>query len=206
MPVGAVSVNTPVSPVSGAQYLTAPPPAKRSLVLPLALTAVAVIAIGIVAVALLLRPAASTGPLPDHFGLFVRTNDNLNELRRTEFRDLMKARAALMEDATLPQLESKPSLILFSEGNDIPINDLKLIQLDAIDASGKVNYWEFQVSPVEGQAGCGNCVFPAGWQPANTRSHCWTVSWMTAIIGSGPLRSTPMVKRRPDRHWSRPSP
>lgn len=144
----------PPPPSTAHLYLSGPQPAvKRNRTLPLVLGAIALVAVGIVVTLLLLPSRTKRGPLPDHFGLFVRKNEVLNELRRGEFRDLMKARETLMSDPSLPQVEAKPTLILYSEGTDIPLNELKLVQLDTLDASGKVAYWNYQVSPVDDQAG-----------------------------------------------------
>lgn len=144
----------PIPPSPAHLYLSGPQPVvKRNRTLPLVLGAIALVAVGIVVTLLLLPSRTKRAPLPDHFGLFVRKNEALNELRRGEFRDLMKARETLMSDPSLPQVEAKPTLILYSEGTDIPLNELKLVQLDTLDASGKVAYWNYQVSPVDGQAG-----------------------------------------------------
>jgi hypothetical protein len=135
--------------VSGAQ-----PVSKKSKTLPVLLAVLAITCVGAVAYFFLLRPnKQQEGALPDHFGLFVRNKDTLGELRRGDFRDVIQARDAMMGDSSLLKVDAKPTLILYSEGPDIPVADLKLMQLDTVDASGKVSCWDYQVSPVEGHPG-----------------------------------------------------
>lgn len=117
------------------------------------LSILAVAAIGALAYIFLLRHDSQESALPDHFGIFARNKDALSELRREEFHDVMQARDAIVGESSLPRVDAKPTLILFSEGQDIPVSDLKLVQLDSIDSSGKMNYWNYQVAPVEGHSG-----------------------------------------------------
>jgi hypothetical protein len=91
--------------------------------------------------------------LPDHFGIFARDKDALRELQRRDARNVLDERDALLKDDSLPLVGPKPTLILYSEAQDIPTSDLKLVQLDTIDTSGQVRYWNYQVAPVEGHAG-----------------------------------------------------
>lgn len=92
------------------------------------------------------------GNLPDHFGIFMRRGDQLNELRRRDFRNALEARDTLAADTSLAEAAAQPSLILYAEAQDIPVSDLKLVQLDSITESGQVRYWGFQVAPVEGRS------------------------------------------------------
>jgi Bacterial SH3 domain/zinc-ribbon domain len=94
--------------------------------------------------------AEAVGPLPDHFGVFLRDGETLTELRRLDFSDAIKGRDTMLGDSTLARAAARPSLILYAEPQDIPTSDLKLVQLDGIDPSGSVRYWAFRVSPVEG--------------------------------------------------------
>lgn len=114
------------------------------------LAALAVASIGALAYFFLLRPNQPEAVLPDHFGIFVKNKETLNELRRGDFRDVMQGRDAILGDATLPRVEAKPTLIIYAEGQDIPVSELKLLQLDSIDASGKISYWNYQVAPIDG--------------------------------------------------------
>ncbi len=156
MPATPPSGNRAAMPYGANLYESvAPPVSKMSKTLPVLLTALALVAIGALAYFFLLRPNTQqeAGALPDHFGIFVRNKDTLGELRRGDFRDVMQARDAMMGDSSLLNVDAKPTLILYSEGQDIPVADLKLMQLDTVDASGKVSYWNYQVSPVEGHPG-----------------------------------------------------
>lgn len=92
----------------------------------------------------------ATGPLPDHFGIFLRSGETLTELRRVDYSDAIKGRDAMLGDSTLPRAEARPVIILYAESQDIPTSDLKLVQLDGIDPSGSVRYWNFQAAPIEG--------------------------------------------------------
>jgi serine/threonine-protein kinase len=148
------SGNQAVLPTGAALYASgAVPVRKKNYTLPILLAALAIASIGALAYFFLSRPNKQEGALPDHFGLFVRNKDTLSELRRGEFRDVMQARDAMIGDSSLLKVDAKPTLILYAEGQDIPVADLKLLQLDAIDAGGKVSHWNYQVAPVEGHPG-----------------------------------------------------
>jgi hypothetical protein len=97
--------------------------------------------------------ASSGGPLPDHFGIFLRKDDQLSELRRRDFSNALEARDTLAADASLPAAAAQPILILYAEAQDIPVSDLKLVQLDSLNQNGQVRYWSFQVAPLEGRRG-----------------------------------------------------
>lgn len=96
---------------------------------------------------------ASASTLPDHFGIFIRSGEKLNELRRRDFSNALEGRDALVADASLPTAEARPTLILYAEQQDIPVSDLKLVRLDSMNQNGQVRYWSFQVAPVEGHSG-----------------------------------------------------
>jgi hypothetical protein len=92
----------------------------------------------------------AAGPLPDHFGVFLRDGEKLTELRRLDFSDAIKGRDAMLGDSTLARADSSPVLVLYAEPQDIPTSDLKLVQLDGIDPGGSIRHWPFQVAPIEG--------------------------------------------------------
>jgi hypothetical protein len=132
-------------------------PQRNPVLLPLiaGLVVLALIGTGVLAYFLLRDKEAGAGtealgPLPDHFGVFLRSGESLTELRRVDFTDAIKGRDSMLGDAALPRAEARPTLILYAEAQDIPTSDLKLVQLDGIDPSGSVRYWNFQVAPVEG--------------------------------------------------------
>ena len=94
---------------------------------------------------LLKKPAI----LPDHFGLFTKKDDQFTELRSREFTNLLKGRDELKDDNSLPMTESNPNLIVYSDGQTIPVGDLKLVKLDGIKENGSIENWEYQVAPVD---------------------------------------------------------
>jgi hypothetical protein len=96
---------------------------------------------------------ASGGALPDHFGIFIQSGDKLNELRRKDFSNALEGRDASASDSALPEAAARPVFILYAEARDIPVTDLKLVQLDSINQNGQVRYWGFQVAPLEGRRG-----------------------------------------------------
>jgi len=55
----------------------------------------------------------------------------------------------LLKDESLPSLEPNPTLILYSDGKDVPVSDLHLIQLDTIKDDGSFKQIDFQASPIE---------------------------------------------------------
>lgn len=148
----------PSTPASGRQALNNTIGKEQNMrgktVLFAILAAVVVVAIGaVIAYLALTRSTKQDGPLPDHYGVFVRNKDNLSELRRQEFRSAIQGRDTLIADSSLLRVEGKPELILYAEGQDIPVADLKLVQLDSMDPSGKVTYWSYQIAPIEGHPG-----------------------------------------------------
>jgi serine/threonine protein kinase len=90
-------------------------------------------------------------PLPDHFGIFYSRQDNLTELRLREFKSALKGRDELQADSSLPVVAANPTLLVYYESQMIPSSELKLIKLDSIKDDGKIEYWDYQVSPLEGK-------------------------------------------------------
>lgn len=97
--------------------------------------------------------SANAGALPEHFGLFSQNNDKnkLNEIKKQDFTNLLTAKEEFEKDDDLPVLPNKPNLILFAENNNIPLNDLKLVQIDSIKDDGSLKQLDFQAAPVEGK-------------------------------------------------------
>lgn len=162
-PIGQPTMVMPATPPSGsraAMTAGAAPFAGASAhtqsshkLLFIVLSVLAVASIGALAYFFLIRNDKQESALPDHFGIFARNKEALSELRREEFHDVMQARDAIAGESSLPRVDAKPTMILYSEGQDIPVSDLKLVQLDSIDSSGKMSYWNYQVAPVEGHSG-----------------------------------------------------
>lgn len=102
--------------------------------------------------------------LPDHLGLFIQTSDkkSISEIARQEFTNVLKAKEELSKNESLTVIEPKPNLLLYSDGKDIPINDLKLVQLDSINEDGSLSYIKYQVSYVEGKPEMKRLLVPEG--------------------------------------------
>lgn len=98
------------------------------------------------------QPAETSEKLPDHLGMFVRnTDDNLTEISRQDFSNAMQAKDDLSKNESLPATDEKSNLLLYSDGKDVPINDLKLVQIDSIKDDGSLKQLNFQVAPIEGK-------------------------------------------------------
>lgn len=99
------------------------------------------------------RLGGSTEVLPDHLGMFVQSSDKTrnDEIPKQDFAKVIEAKNAFMKNDSLLALEPQPSLILYADGKDVPINDLRLIQLDTIKDDGNMQLLDFQVAPVDGK-------------------------------------------------------
>lgn len=159
-PAWSQQPSAPLPPPFTPPVIPTAQPARSSTRWPLILI-VALIAIGAVGaiVYFALRAtqrggdAAQSGALPDHFGIFVREGDALNELRRRDFTNAIEGRDSINNDSSLVRADSTPTVILYAEAQDIPVADLKLVQMDSIDDVGNAKYWSYQVAPVEGHSG-----------------------------------------------------
>ncbi len=99
------------------------------------------------------QQVATAEVLPDHLGMFVQNGEKnaVSEIIRQDYSNALLAKDDLMKNDVLPVAENKPNLILYSDGKDIPLNDLKLVQLDTIKNDGSLKQINFQASPVEGK-------------------------------------------------------
>lgn len=129
------------------------PPKKRGLVgLLIALVAVlliAVVAVGGLFIAMNYGGGESE-KLPDHLGMFVQSDakDRVDEIRRQDFENATDARNSLMKSDLL-SVPSRPNLILYADSRDVPVNDMRLVQLDTIKDDGSMKTLDFQVAPVD---------------------------------------------------------
>ncbi len=91
--------------------------------------------------------------LPSHLGMFVQSDnkDKVDEIKRQDFTNAIEARTALTKDGSLPYLVAQPSLILYADGKDIPVNDVRLVQLDTLKDDGTMKTLDFQVAPIDGK-------------------------------------------------------
>lgn len=91
--------------------------------------------------------------LPDHIGMFVQTADKktVNEIKKTDVVNALEEKEKLLSDDALPVFEENSGLILFSDAKEVPVTDLKLVQLDTIEESGNFKQIDFQAAPIEGK-------------------------------------------------------
>jgi predicted Ser/Thr protein kinase len=92
-----------------------------------------------------------SAPLPDHFGIFYSRQDGLTELKMREFKNALNGSDELQADTSLPIVAANPTLLLYYETQMVPSSELKLIKLDSVNEDGKVEYWDYQISPLEGK-------------------------------------------------------
>lgn len=131
-------------------YVSGPKPGNRLLWIAIGALAPLLVAGGIF---VLLSKNGATGTLPDHLGLFAQNSDRkeLSEVGKQDVTNALQARTDLLKNDSLPILDPSPNLILFSDSQAVPVNDLRLIQLDTIGADGSMKQLDFQVAPVEGK-------------------------------------------------------
>jgi hypothetical protein len=126
---------------------------KRNWFLFLGLPLVILLIVGGGGFYLVYQQSLNTESLPKHFGLFSQNDDKtqLSEVKKLDVTNALEVKDKLLEDTDLPELQSKPSWILYAENNDVPLNDLKLVEIDSIKDDGSLNQVEFQAAPVEGK-------------------------------------------------------
>ncbi|HVE56647.1 MAG TPA: SH3 domain-containing protein [Pyrinomonadaceae bacterium] len=98
----------------------------------------------------------TTGPaevLPDHLGMFFQNKEktSIEEIKKLDFTNALDGKDKILKDESVPTVESKPNLILYSDGKDIPLGDLKLIQLDSVKPDGTMKQIDFKATPVDGK-------------------------------------------------------
>lgn len=110
-----------------------------------------------------LKPGVQPGErLPEHLGMFSQNKekDQLTELRKIDSQNILDAKDKLFNDESLPVVGERPELILYADGMEVPIADVKLIQLDSVKNDGTMKYIEFQASPVDGKPAMKRIKFP----------------------------------------------
>ncbi len=130
------------------------PPKKRGLVAVL-IALVAILVLGVIAVAglfIAMNYGGESETLPDHLGMFVQSDakDRVDEIRRQDFTNGGEARNSLMK-SDHPIVTPRPNLILYADSRDVPVNDMRLVQLDTIRDDGSMKTLDFQVAPVDGK-------------------------------------------------------
>ncbi|MCY7375569.1 MAG: SH3 domain-containing protein [Pyrinomonadaceae bacterium] len=108
---------------------------------------------GIGAYFLINKQSASAEMLPDYLGLFFQNKDKnaVSEITKRDFPNAVSAKDELLKNESLPTVEAKPNLILYADGKDVPLNDLKLVQLDSIKDDGTLKQINFQPAPIDGK-------------------------------------------------------
>jgi hypothetical protein len=107
--------------------------------------------IGLGGLYFLTKNPTSAEILPEHLGMFVqsREKDKVSEVKKQDFTNAFEGAEKLLKDDTLVAAEEKPNLILYSDGKDVPLNDLRLIRLDTIKSDGNLKQLDFQAAPIE---------------------------------------------------------
>jgi len=107
----------------------------------------------IAAFLIVMRLTQTTEVLPDHLGMFVQSpaKDRNDEIAKQDFSKVIDAKNTLSKNDSLPTVDAQPNLILYADSRDVPINDLRLIQLDTIKDDGSLKQLDFQVAPIDGK-------------------------------------------------------
>jgi hypothetical protein len=134
-----------------------PPPAKKSragLLIGLGLLVVLFLGGGAIGTFLLInKPLTKTETLPEHLGMFFQNADKtqISELKKQDFTNTLTAKDTILKDGGLSETEAKPNIILYSDGKDIPLADLKVVDLESINKDGTMKQIEYKAAPVEGK-------------------------------------------------------
>ncbi len=91
--------------------------------------------------------------LPASLGLFFQNADKtaVTEIKKQDFADASAARDKFAKDDSLPVLDPRPNVVLYSDGKDVPVSDLKLVEVDSIKDDGTLKHVEFKAATVEGK-------------------------------------------------------
>lgn len=102
--------------------------------------------------------------LPDHFGMFIvdPNGQKVSEITKVESSNVLDAKGKLLTDAANARSAGAPDVILYAEGTDIPLSDLKFVDLGSIDEQGNLRQIDFQAVPVEGKRAMKRIKFPNG--------------------------------------------
>lgn len=111
------------------------------------------LAAGLGAFFLLGKQAVKSETLPEHLGMFLQNpaKDKVEEIKKQDFTNAVEGKDKLLKDDGLASAEGNPNLILYSDGKDIPLGDLRLVQLDTIKPDGSLQQLDFQSALVEGK-------------------------------------------------------
>jgi hypothetical protein len=132
---------------------TAPP--KKHGLIGVLIALIGLLVIGVIAAVglfIAMNYGGESEKLPDRLGMFVQSDakDRVDEIRRQDFANATEARNNLMK-GDLSFVTSRPNLIIYADGRDMPVNDMRLVQLDTIKDDGTMKTLDFQVAPVDGK-------------------------------------------------------
>jgi hypothetical protein len=93
----------------------------------------------------------TTENLPDHLGIFIQNKEknNLTEIGKQDYNNAVQAKDDLLKNESLPVAEDKPNLLLFYDSKEVPLGDLKLVQIDSIKDDGSLKQISYQAAPVD---------------------------------------------------------
>lgn len=132
----------------------APPKSRLGLWVGIGAVCLLLLVGGIVGAILLMnKTTTAKEALPDHLGLFFQNADktSIDEIKKQDFMNGFEGKDKILKDDSIPALESKPNLILYTDGKDIPLSDLKLILLDSIKTDGTMKQLDFKAAPIDGK-------------------------------------------------------
>ncbi len=107
----------------------------------------------IAAVLFIIMPRINGEILPDHLGMFITSGDKgkLSEVRGQDTASLIEARNSIIKDDSLAMADPQPGMILYADGKEVPVSDLRLLQVDTIKDDGTMKQLDFQAAPVDGK-------------------------------------------------------
>jgi len=132
----------------------APPKSRVGLWIGLSVFLILLLGGGIVgAIVLMNKTKVSSEVLPDHLGMFFQNKEktSVEEIKKQDFTNALDGKDKILKDESIPTVESKPNLILYSDGKDIPLGDLKLIQIDSVKPDGTMKQIDIKATPIEGK-------------------------------------------------------
>ncbi len=141
----------PAIPPSNAQQ---PQKSRAGLLAAVGVLAFLVVVAGAVGVYLLLNyESKSSEKFPTSLGLFFQNAEKtkVTEITRRDQKDAGEARDAIKSDSGLAKLDPRPTLILYADAKDVPVSDLKLVEIDSIKDDGTVRQIDFKAATVEGK-------------------------------------------------------
>lgn len=142
----------PAIPPSGAQQ---PTHRRTGLIAAVGILAVLVVAAAAAVGAYLFfsRETKGSETYPTSLGLFFQNPEKtqVTEIRKRDEKSAVGARDAVKKEDDLVKLGPRPSLILYADAKDVPVSDLKLIEIESMKDDGTVRQIEFKAATVEGK-------------------------------------------------------